>query len=200
MDGYYAMVKEFISWLKHLEKINEVDSQVSEVESKVSEVETKVENSYFNDFIQMADLTKRIADGGKTFKYKGFDDGYMTIIFDDGRHDLSTVASICNEFNIPLCCAIPTDSLNSICDDGRKVVDVCHSIVDNGGEILSHSVDGKVLTEERATDVSFIKNMLMKSKEDLTKQGFIIRGFIRPGGTGAIDWRTCFLFLCMADP
>lgn len=173
----------------HLENINEVETKVLEVETKVSEVETKVENSYFNDFVQMADLTKRVRDGSKSFNYQGFDGGYMTIIFDDGRHDLSTVSSICNEFNIPLCCAIPTNALNSICDDGRKVIDVCHSIVDNGGEILSHSVDGKVLTEELATDISFIKNMLMKSKEHLTKHGFIIRGFIRPGGTGAIDWR-----------
>ena len=28
MDGYYAMVKEFISWLKHLEKINEENAEI----------------------------------------------------------------------------------------------------------------------------------------------------------------------------
>ena len=142
--------------------------------------------SYITEFINCADMIKRTRIGCKSFSYSGFDTGYMTLIFDDGRHDLSTVKSICDEYEIPLCAAIPTNTLSNLCDNNQTVKQVCQGIVTSGGEILSHSVNGYVL--ESKTDYSWLKAGLMKSKEILVGEGFDIRGFIRPGGPGAIDW------------
>lgn len=154
-------------------------------------VEKYVENiatdkSYLTDFINMADMIKRVRDGGKDFVWKPFDTGYITIIYDDGSPSLSTASDIFEEYNMPLCAAMIPRNLGNISDDGERTIkQVCDDIVANGGEILSH--DGPVLHDP--TDYETIKENLMKTKEQLTNAGFIIRGFMKPGGTGMIDWR-----------
>ena len=143
-------------------------------------------SQYLTDFINMADFGKRLRAGGKSFVWDTLDNGYLTIIFDDGRTDLSTVSDIFEEYNIPLCSAIiPKNLTNQSSDSNRTILDVCNDIVANGGEILAH--EQPVLTSP--TDYDKIKTILMNSKEQLVNAGFNIRGVIRPGGTGAIDWR-----------
>lgn len=163
--------------------IKELRDDVDNIEISLN---NKSDKSYLTDFIQMADMVKRIRSGCKSFNWKSFDGGYMTIIFDDGRHDLNKVKDICKEYEIPFCAAIPTESLNSLTDDGSKIIDVAKEIVSNGGEILSHGVTSTVLKDPN--DYDLLKQMLMDSKQTLTENGFEIRGFITPGGTGAIDW------------
>lgn len=159
-------------------------SDITTLASDITTVSNKI--TYLTDFINVADMIKRVRAGSKTFSYEGMNSGYLTIIFDDGRHDLSTVASICAEYNIPLCAAIPTNALSNTCDNGDTVKEVCESIVANGGEILSHGVQSSVLTS--ATDYEWLKRELGTSKQILAENGFNIRGFIKPGGTGAIPW------------
>lgn len=140
---------------------------------------------YLTDFINMADMVKRVKAGGKNFVWNTLDKGYITIRFDDGNNDLSTVADIFAEYNIPLCVAMIPDKLENISDDGRTIQEVCGDIVSNGGEILAH--ERVFLTDP--TDYATIKTILMDSKEQLVNAGFNIRGVITPGGTGAIHWR-----------
>lgn len=141
---------------------------------------------YLTDFINMADMVKRIKEGGKTFEWDTLDGGYLTIVFDDGRTDLSTVSDIFEEYEIPLCAAIMPKNLgNQSADASRTIKDVCDDIVTNGGEILSHE---KVFLTD-ATDIETIKTILMNSKQTLTNAGYTIRGVMLPGGTGAIDWQ-----------
>lgn len=142
---------------------------------------------YLTDFVNMADMIKRVREGGKSFVWDELDGGYITIVFDDGRPSLSTISDIFAEYNIPLCAAVIPTNLENISDDNtRTIKDVCDDIEENGGEILSH--DGPVLHDP--TDYETIKANLMKTKETLVKAGFTIRGFMKPGGTGMIDWRT----------
>lgn len=72
------------------------------------------------------------------FAYKTFDKGYVTFVFDDGRHDVDLVASIFAEFGFPLCLAIPPVELtrvtNGINGSTKTVKDVCNEVVANGGE------------------------------------------------------------------
>ncbi len=140
---------------------------------------------FTTSMINLADLVKRVRHND--FSMKELDGGYMTLIFDDGRHDISRVANICKEYNVPLCVAIPVNSLDDATDDGRTVLDVCKSVVSNGGEVLSHGMDYTVLSD--ATDYNLIATMLKDSKEHLTAQGFDVRGFIRAGGANAIEWK-----------
>lgn len=165
---------------------------IIDILSRVNTLENAVNpiiqySSYLCDFVNTADMIKRTRAGGKSFSYSGLNNGYLTLIFDDGRHDISTVLSICNEYNIPLCAAIPTSALNDICDNNKTVKEVCDDIITSGGEILSHSYDWTVLTD--ANNITWLKAALMGSKETLTGLGYNVRGFIRPSGTGAIDWR-----------
>ena len=155
------------------------------VEEYVGGEVSKVDTGYLTNFINMADMIKRVRAGGKTFNWGTFDSGYITIVFDDGRSDISTVASIFDEYNIPLCVAIPPSTLTSATDDNRTVKQVCQDIVSNGGEVLAHEFNP--LTS--ATDYENIKRIVMNSKEKLVNAGFNVRGLIKVGGTGAIDWQ-----------
>lgn len=119
------------------------------------------------------------------FEWKTFDKGYFTFIFDDGRHDLNKVADIFKEYNAPLCVAIPTNRLDSICDDGVTVLNTCKRIVTNGGEVISHSVDNTIFTDSTTRDEALYK--LRSSKEVLESKGFDVNGFIVPGGTGMLN-------------
>lgn len=151
----------------------------------VEEYVSKVDPNFLLNFINMADMVKRVRAGGKTFVWDSFDDGYITIVFDDGRSDLSTVASIFEEYNIPFCAAIPPAALKATTADNRTIKQVCQDIITNGGEILAH--DFNPLTS--ATDYENIKRITMSAKEQLVKEGFNIRGLMKPGGAGNISWK-----------
>ncbi len=151
----------------------------------IEEYISKTDPNYLLNFINMANMIKRIREsGGKSFNWGPFDGGYMTITFDDGNTTLGTVSSILNEYNIPLCAAVPPRNLY-LPVTGRTIKDMCDEIVANGGEILAHEFNP--LTD--ATDYDNIKRIVMDSKNKLTEAGFNVRGLMKPGGTNAISWK-----------
>lgn len=118
------------------------------------------------------------------FDWKPFDKGYVVIILDDGRHDLCKFLEIFKEYNVPLSCALMSDNLYSIQDDGRYLIDVALDIQANGGEVLSHSTNGLVFTDTTTDEDA--NERFRTSKKILTEKGLNINGFVKPGGAGAL--------------
>lgn len=128
------------------------------------------------------------------FVYATPDNGYITFVFDDGRHDLDLVASIFESYNIPLSVAIPPDTLSNVCDGltetvgsytvGMTIKEVCEKIVELGGEVLAHS--WTPATTDNYKDFSFMYEKFATVKETLESAGFCIRGIMLAGGTGCV--------------
>lgn len=118
------------------------------------------------------------------FAWKTFDKGYVTVVIDDGRHDLCEILQVFKDYNAPLSCALISNNLNSLQDDGRKLIDVALDIQSNGGEILSHSTSSSVFTETTTEEEA--NKRLRNSKKILADNGLIVNGFVKPGGTGAL--------------
>ena len=118
------------------------------------------------------------------FDWKPFDKAYVVIVIDDGRHDLCKFLNIFKEYNMPLSCALMTNTLYSKQDDGRYLIDVALDIQTSGGEVLSHSTSGSVFTEETTDEDA--NQRLRDSKKILSEKGLVINGFVKPGGTGAL--------------
>ena len=154
------------------------------IKNEIEEIKTKLDKNDVFDFYQLM-KNQYSLEKKNPFEWKQFDKGYFTFIFDDGRHDLNKVADIFKEYNIPLCVAIPTDKLHSRCDDGQTILNTCKRIVQNGGEVLSHSIDNTVFTDKTTKEEAIKK--LRDSKLELEKNGIIVNGFIMPGGSGMLQ-------------
>ena len=128
------------------------------------------------------------------FAFNSFDKGYLTFCVDDGNAEyLDKIASIFEEYNMPLCLAIPPTQLEKICSGlsettgsytvGMTVKEVCEKVVELGGEILSHH-----LSAITATNISndLLHTVFVDNKKALEEAGFNIRGIILSGGTGAL--------------
>lgn len=117
--------------------------------------------------------------------WKDLDKGYVTFCFDDGRHDISTVIDLFNTNNIPLCLAIPSDTLENNCDNNKTVKENCLQLQNNGGEILSHSTDVNTFNSSTTDEVALKR--IKDSKYLLTQAGLKIRGMIKPGGSDSVS-------------
>ena len=155
------------------------------------------EKKYINDYINY-DIrgTSLVNQNNKNpFKYSEFDKPYFVMVFDDGRRDLDLVASICEEYNIPLSVSIPPHTLNYVCDGlteskgsysvGMSIKEVCNKIVELGGEVLAHRLE--VITIDNQYNNEFMYDHFVNTKKELEENGFKIRGIIRAGGGNAID-------------
>ena len=130
------------------------------------------------------------------FKFVEFDQGFVTFVFDDLRHDLDLVASIFEEYGFPLSiAAIPeytqkrADGLTS--DVGSftpsmKMENIIRQVVKNGGEVMAHNTE-IIINEDNQADDILMHKYFVESKENLEKLGFSIRGIMRTGGAGAIS-------------
>lgn len=120
-----------------------------------------------------------------SFRLKPLDKAYFVITIDDANKHLSEVYDICHKYKLPLCPAIIPWNLDCVFDNsnGRSVRDICRLIVEDGGEILSHS--GKYLQKD-SNEADF-DEVYRKTREALTNEGFRIRGIVTAGGKDYLE-------------
>lgn len=128
------------------------------------------------------------------FKFKTFDKGYVTFIFDDLRNDLDSPASLFEQYNVPLVVAAIPDEFTEKCTflqsargnftPGMYKKEVVDQIVANGGEVMAHNVE--VITADNQYDYDTMYHYFCTTKQDLESAGYTVRGLIRAGGTGQI--------------
>ena len=132
------------------------------------------------------------------FKYKSMGHGIITFTFDDGVEDLDLVASIFEEYDIPLCVAMISSNLTKTCNGltankgsyttGMTIKQVCDTIVSLGGEVLSHN--SNVVTALNVNDYDFMYNHFLNSKASLVANGYTVRGIMLSGGTNQLQGGT----------
>lgn len=109
--------------------------------------------------------------------WKPLDKGYITLVIDDNNSELPFFYNvITDEYNLPMCAAVPTSTLYSANNS------VLHEIQNHGGEILSHTRDHKILN--RSVDWETVDYQLGQSYRELVADGFDVRGVILAGGPG----------------
>lgn len=116
--------------------------------------------------------------------YKNNDKAYISIIFDDFRTDLSKVFAIFKEYGLPLVAAVPSNILAKK-PNYQESVDLLKEIQDNGGEIMAHGYASGYLTASSTYEDAYRE--IITSKEELAKCGFNVNGWVRPGGSGALE-------------
>ena len=125
------------------------------------------------------------------FVFKSFDKPYVTFCFDDGYNDIDYIAKIFDEFNYPLCLAVPPNriysSVSGLSDKGLGNIelDVMKHIESNGGEILCHS--SSVITADNINNKNLLIETFIKNKKAFADAGLNIRGIILAGGANYID-------------
>lgn len=153
------------------------------------------------DIVMEQDYSARTLDGVITeakknpFAFKEYDKGYISFVFDDLPAEIDEIASIFEEYGMPLCLAAIPERLGYACEGLTKNVGsfepgmsrgaVCAQVVNNGGEVLAHNSD--VITAENQHVHEVMYNHFVKTKETLEAQGWPIRGIIRSGGEGQIN-------------
>lgn len=166
-----------------------VGQTLAKAESQLATIET--ENEYLKDrVLRLEDRTE--------FDYAPFDKAYVSFVFDDGWHDMDAIASVFAEFDLPLCLAIIPSRLGNKCDGltktvgdftvGMTIKEVAKTVVENGGEVLSHN--GEIFTEDNWEDKAVWVKKFITAKQTLKEAGFNVRGIITDGGTGSIDGNT----------
>ena len=130
------------------------------------------------------------------FRFKLFDQGYVTFVFDDLIQDLDSIAAVFEEYGYPMVlAAIPSRIENTAAglaekkgsySPGMLMKDVMKTVVELGGEIMVHNTE-PVITESNQYDHDFMYEYFIQAKKDLENAGFSPRGIIRAGGKGAIN-------------
>lgn len=117
--------------------------------------------------------------------------GNITFVIDDTRYDLDKIIDIFNEYGFPLCAASLYEHLMfPTSKSGETRYDALKRLVDNGGEVLSHS--GEVLTSELMDNDDVMLKHFFETDYMLELYGFDVNGIILAGGTGQVvgDSRT----------
>lgn len=120
--------------------------------------------------------------------------GTVTFVFDDGHEDLDSICSIFEEFNYPVCLAVPPERLKARCTElteargsftvGMTVKEVCDAVVANGGEIMVHHFTP--VSAASQYDYDFMLTNYYTGRLALENAGYTVRGFIKAGGTGSV--------------
>ena len=124
------------------------DAALNKMEAGIDGVNKKIGN-----------VRSQIKDiGAKNItRWKPFDNGYITIVFDDFNDDLADIFTLFKSKNIPLSCAIPAIKVAQ-----GKDTSVLHDIENSGGEIFAHGYTSNPITASSSID--FIKSEFEQSK------------------------------------
>lgn len=115
------------------------------------------------------------------FSWSSFDKGYITLIFDDGSSDLGIAYEIAKEYGLFISGAVPPERLSNPLSGSSltgTVKDACNAIVQDGGEILSHSLH--TLNRDDVTEQDFYQYFVL-NKLELEEAGFAIDGIMTAG-------------------
>lgn len=164
--------------------------KVEELDGRVSANRDKIDKGFYPD--QMRVVLQNAARN--PFAFAPFDKGYVSFVFDDLRRQQDSIASIFEEFSMPLClAAIPSmlflkgNGLSAARGNftvGMTMKQVCDQVVANGGEIMAHNAD--VVTATNQYDYDFMYDYFVTTRKKLEASGYTVRGLIRAGGSGFI--------------
>ena len=149
------------------------------------------DNSTLNNLIQKHKITQdRVTElnSRNPFKYKEFDKAYITIVWDDGRHDLDKVQEVYKDYpSVPISLAIPSNVLlanNNL--DGTvaapRIQTVVNEILSNPkNELLGHGKTAGAITANRTPD--WVDDELGLAQVDYANLGYDVRGAMLSGAT-----------------
>ena len=130
------------------------------------------------------------------FQLAALDKGYVTFVFDDLMNEIDSIASIFEQYQMPLClAAIPAkmsqratwlEQTRGSFTPNMLKSEIMRVVVSNGGEILAHNT-APVVNVTNQYDYDFMYGYFVKCKKAIEEEGFRVRGIIRAGGTGAIS-------------
>ena len=143
-------------------------------------VNADMSNIAWNSYALSNWMDRRYQDGEfEQYSMKIVDHLVVTFSVDDSHADISDIATAFSDAGVPLCLATIPEYLNNICNNNETVLNVCKTVQNNGGEILTHNIAplGADSTEER------YKNYFVASKKELTDAGLTVNGIIKAGGT-----------------
>ena len=134
--------------------------------------------------IQQVDTQLNLVKDKRYVKYKNNDKAYVCLIFDDLRNDLGKVFGIFKEYGLPLTVAVPSNVLMKK-SNYQGFVDLLNDIQDNGGEVLAHGYAYGYIDASSTFQDAYREIIL--PKEELSECGFNVDGWVRPGGSGALE-------------
>ena len=127
--------------------------------------------------------------------WKPFDSGYVTFVFDDLLDAVDGICATFEEYNFPIVLAAIPARLNITAkglqaDRGSYTVgmtmrQICHTVESLGGEIMAHNINS--ITADNQSDVDFMYDYFIHTKDILLQNSYNIRGIIRAGGTNQIS-------------
>lgn len=119
------------------------------------------------------------------FCWKPFDKAYVTIVFDDGRHDVDKVFDIFKEYNVSCTLAIPSRWLKNRIDSGRTNIDVVRELIqDPKNEFMGHTYNHSVITTN--SDKEHVLTQLGKAQREYMSYGLNVRGSVLAGGRDSL--------------
>ena len=167
---------------------------VAEIQSEFSDVQTRVENAFAPASVD-AVIYQSLRN---PFKYKEFEKGKISFVFDDLRSQQDSIASIFEMYSMPLClAAIPSrmgvvanglEQARGTFTPGMYMFEVVQHVVQNGGETLAHN--SVVLNRNNQYDYKTMYSYFFETRANLeywlSRTG-PIRGLIRAGGSDQIN-------------
>ena len=165
--------------------------QLNEMDEQIAQNESRIERGYFP--VMTDGLTM---EGQKVpFAFKPLDKGYVSFVFDDLRDTVDSVASIFEEYNMPVClAAIParmgvhatglTETRGSYVPD-MMMYEICFKVEELGGEIMAHCAN--VINVTNQYDYDFMYDHFFTTKKEFADWGINTRGMVRAGGIDQIS-------------
>lgn len=107
--------------------------------------------------------------------------GHIIFSIDDCRKDMDIIANVFAEYGFPLSISALPGLFKECASSGNETrLEVCHRVVENGGEILAHY--GTALTNDTFTG-SEAYTRWCNTKREIESYGFEVNGIILAGGT-----------------
>ena len=168
-------------WVKEIANEGTLTRRIEELESKSGKIDIS-----FQDYCNRERMFEEYCKN--PFVWKKFDKAYFSWTNDDARPDMYLYQDLCEQYNFPYCPAVPWESIvSNPTINGTPLIERLLDIVENGGEILMHSV--MVLNTESPFVSEEAKEQWYKyfrDSKELTEKALNVRinGFILAGGSG----------------
>ena len=157
-----------------IKKIQTVPMTPQDIGEALAQQEKSHSECEANEDDRMYSLENRLG-----FSFKDLDRGKVVFMTDGTRPILSDVYSFFKDHGMVFSVAPVWNNIVNYpeaMNDNSTELEFLHMVEDDGGEILSHGMNGDAITAENA------EYMLVESKRWLTEEGFKIHGWIAPRG------------------
>ena len=124
-------------------------------------------------------MERRYRDGEYVnYTRKTPDHAVIAFCLDDSRSDVSDASDLFITKEVPLCLATVPSRLSDVCDNGDTVLETCQKTVENGGEILCHSMS---VIDANTTPAEYF-TYFVENKKTLEDAGLKVDGIVKAGG------------------